>query len=191
VGLFSKLYAKVMVWSRHKYASYWLALVSFTESFCFVISPDIMLAPMTLAKPEKAWLYAGLTTISSVVGGMFGYLIGMYAFQTIEPWLVSLGYQEAYITVESWFADWGFWAIFVAGFTPIPFKMFTIAAGVASMAFIPFVLGATISRGLRYFLEAGLMWWGGERLEKHLHDWIDRIGWITLAVITVAYFIYR
>jgi len=79
----------------------------------------------------------------------------------------------------------------VAGFTPIPFKLFTIAAGVASMALFPFVLGATISRGLRYFLEAGLMWWGGERLERHLHDWIDRIGWITLAVIIVAYFIFR
>ncbi len=180
-----------MVWSRHKYASYWLALVSFTESFCFVIPPDIMLAPMTLAKPEKAWFYAGLTTISSVAGGVLGYLIGMYAFQMVEPWLISLGYQEAYLTVENWFAEWGFWAIFVAGFTPIPFKLFTIAAGVASMAFIPFVLGATISRGLRYFLEAGLMWWGGERLEKYLHDWIDRIGWITLAVITVAYFIFR
>ncbi len=180
-----------MVWSRHKYASYWLAVVSFTESCCFIIPPDIMLAPMTLAKPEKAWFYAGLTTIASVLGGLAGYLIGMFAFQIVEPWIISFGYQEAYQTVENWFSEWGFWAIFIAGFTPIPFKLFTIAAGVASMALFPFVLGATISRGLRYFLEAGLMWWGGERLERHLHAWIDRIGWITLAVIIVAYFIFR
>lgn len=189
--LFSKLYTKVLAWSRHKYASYWLALVSFTESFCFVIPPDIMLAPMTLAKPEKAWFYAGLTTIASVVGGLVGYLIGMYAFQAVEPWLVSLGYQEAYQTVERWFSEWGFWAIFVAGFTPIPFKLFTIAAGVASMALAPFILGALISRGLRYYLVASLMWWGGERFEKYLHTWIDRIGWVTLAVIVIAYFIFR
>lgn len=189
--LFSTLYAKVLAWSRHKYASYWLALVSFTESFCFVIPPDIMLAPMTLAKPEKAWFYAGLTTIASVVGGLVGYLIGMYAFQAVEPWLVSLGYQEAYQTVERWFSEWGFWAIFVAGFTPIPFKLFTIAAGVASMALAPFILGALISRGLRYYLVASLMWWGGERFEKYLHTWIDRIGWVTLAIIVIAYFIFR
>ena len=191
MGLFSKLYAKVMVWSRHKYASYWLALVSFTESCCFIIPPDIMLAPMTLAKPKKAWFYASLTTIASVLGGLAGYLIGMFAFQMVEPWIISLGYQESYQTVESWFSQWGFWAIFVAGFTPIPFKLFTIAAGAASMALLPFILGSLISRGLRYFLEAGLMWWGGERLEKHLHTWIDRIGWLTLALIVIAYFIFR
>ncbi len=180
-----------MVWSRHKYASYWLALVSFTESCCFVIPPDIMLAPMTLAKPEKAWFYAALTTIASVAGAIAGYIIGMYAFQMIEPWLISLGYQEAYLTVGSWFSKWGFGAMFIAGFTPIPFKLFTIAAGAASMALLPFVFASAISRGLRYFLEAGLMWWGGERLEKHLHKWIDRIGWLTLAIIVIAYFIFR
>ncbi|PHS25722.1 MAG: hypothetical protein COA83_04720 [Methylophaga sp.] len=191
MGLFSKLYAKVMVWSRHKYATYWLALVSFTESFCFVIPPDIMLAPMSLAKPEKAWFYAALTTVASVVGALMGYMIGMYAFQFVEPWLISWGYQEAYQTIEIWFAEWGFWTIFIAGFTPIPFKLFTLAAGVASMALLPFIVGSLISRGLRYFLEAGLMKWGGARLEKHLHTWIDRIGWATLAILVIAYFMFR
>ncbi len=188
---FSALYAKVMVWSRHKYASYWLALVSFTESFCFVIPPDIMLAPMSLAKPEKAWFYAGLTTVASVVGALMGYMLGMYAFQFIEPWLISLGYQQAYQIMEIWFEEWGFWTVFIAGFTPIPFKLFTFAAGVASMALLPFIVGSVISRGLRYYLEAGLMKWGGKRLEKHLHIWIDRIGWATLAVIVIAYLIFR
>ncbi len=191
MGLFSKLYDKVMAWSRHKYASYYLALVSFTESFCFVIPPDIMLAPMTLAKPEKAWFYAAITTASSVLGAIAGYILGMYAFQAIEPLLVSAGYHEAYLTVQSGFAKWGFWAMFIAGFTPIPFKLFTIAAGATAMAFTPFLLGSAISRGLRYFLEAGLMWWGGERFERHLRQWIDRIGWITLLVLVIAYFIFR
>lgn len=188
--LFSTLYDRMMLWSRHKYAVYWLALVSFTESSCFLIPPDVMLAPMTLAKPEKAWFYASLTTISSVLGGLLGYVIGMTAFQVIEPWLVSLGYIEAYHLAEQWFVQWGFWAIFLAGFTPIPYKIFTIASGVAGMALIPFIIGSTIGRGLRFFLVAGLMQWGGARLEVKLRSWIDRIGWATAVLLLAGYLIF-
>lgn len=188
--LFSKLYGRVMQWSRHKYASYWLALVSFTESSCFLIPPDVMLAPMSLAKPNKAWFYAALTTITSVLGGLFGYLIGSYAFEFIEPWLTSLGYMEAYGLAQVWFDKWGFWAIFLAGFTPIPYKIFTIASGVAGMALLPFVVGSTIGRGMRFFLVAALMYWGGERLEKQLFSWIDRIGWATVVLVLTGYFIF-
>jgi len=191
VGLFSALYGRVMQWSRHQYATVWLALVSFTESSCFLIPPDVMLAPMSLAKPHKAWFYAGLTTLASVLGGLLGYLIGAYAFQFIEPWLVSLNYMHAYYTAESWFQQWGFWAIFLAGFTPIPYKIFTIASGALGMALIPFVIGSTIGRGMRFFLVAGLMRWGGERLEAKLHTWIDRIGWATIIVVTAAYFLFK
>lgn len=188
--LFSKLYMRVLQWSRHKYASYWLALVSFTESSCFLIPPDVMLAPMSLAKPNKAWFYAGLTTITSVLGGLLGYLIGSYAFQFIEPWIQSLGYMDSYQLAEAWFEEWGFWAILLAGFTPIPYKIFTIASGVAGMALLPFVIGSTIGRGLRFFLVAGLMYWGGEQLEKQLLGWIDRIGWATVALALTGYFIF-
>lgn len=190
MALFSKLYAHVMQWSRHKYATYWLALVSFTESSCFLIPPDVMLAPMTLAKPEKAWFYAGLTTATSVLGGLLGYVIGMTAFQVIEPWLVSFGYMDAYHLAEQWFVQWGFWAIFLAGFTPIPYKIFTIASGVAGMALIPFLIGSTIGRGMRFFLVAGLMRWGGASLEEKLHTWIDRIGWATVIVLVIGYLIF-
>jgi len=190
MALFSKLYARVMMWARHRYASYWLALVSFTESSCFLIPPDVMLAPMTLAKPQRAWFYASLTTIMSVLGGLFGYLLGSYAFDIAQPWLVSLGYMPAYEHAAAWFDQWGIWAIFVAGFTPIPYKIFTIAAGAASMALLPFVIGSTIGRGLRFFLVAGLMRWGGAELEAHLHVWIDRIGWFTLGTVVIGYLIF-
>ncbi len=190
MSLFSKLYDQVMQWSRHKYAVYWLALVSFTESSCFLIPPDVMLAPMTLAKPEKAWFYAGLTTASSVLGGLLGYVIGMTAFQFIEPWLVSLGYIDAYYLAEQWFAQWGFWAIFLAGFTPIPYKIFTIASGVAGMALVPFIIGSSIGRGIRFFLVAGLMRWGGVRLEAVLRTWIDRIGWAMVILLITGYLIF-
>lgn len=188
--LFSNVYVQVMQWARHRYATYWLALVSFTESFCFVIPPDVMLAPMTLAKPDKAWFYAGLTTIASVLGGLLGYLIGIFAFQTLAPWLQSLGYMEAYYLAEQWFRQWGFWAIFLAGFTPIPYKIFTIASGVAGMALLPFVIGSTIGRGMRFFLVAGLMHWGGEALESQLHKWIDYVGWVTVLLVIVGYLIF-
>ncbi|MDO7596422.1 MAG: DedA family protein [Pseudomonadota bacterium] len=190
MSLFSKLYDQVLQWSRHKYAVYWLALVSFTESSCFLIPPDVMLAPMTLAKPEKAWFYAGLTTVSSVLGGLLGYVIGMTAFQFIEPWLVSLGYIDSYHLAEQWFAQWGFWAIFLAGFTPIPYKVFTIASGVAGMALVPFIVGSAIGRGMRFFLVAGLMRWGGVRLEAVLRTWIDRIGWAVVILLITGYLIF-
>ncbi len=190
MGLFSKLYVNVLQWSRHKYAIYWLALVSFTESSCFLIPPDVMLAPMTLAKPEKAWFYASLTTVTSVLGGLLGYVIGMTAFQMIEPWLVSLGYIDSLHLAEQWFAQWGLWAIFLAGFTPIPYKVFTIAAGAAGMALIPFIIGSTIGRGMRFFLVAGLMRWGGARLEATLHTWVDRIGWATVILLITGYLIF-
>jgi membrane protein YqaA with SNARE-associated domain len=190
MSLFSKLYDQVIQWSRHKYAVYWLALVSFTESSCFLIPPDVMLAPMTLAKPEKAWFYAGLTTVSSVLGGLLGYVIGMTAFQFIEPWLVSLGYIDSYHLAEQWFAQWGFWAIFLAGFTPIPYKVFTIASGVAGMALVPFIIGSSIGRGMRFFLVAGLMRWGGVRLEAVLRTWIDRIGWAMVILLVTGYLIF-
>jgi len=191
MGLFSALYRRVMQWSRHKYATYWLALVSFTESSCFLIPPDVMLAPMSLAKPNKAWFYAGLTTITSVAGGLLGYLIGSFAFEIIEPWLVSLNYMHAYQVAESWFEQWGFWAIFLAGFTPIPYKIFTIASGALGMALIPFIIGSTIGRGLRFFLVAGLMRWGGEALESKLHLWMDRIGWTTVIAVIVGYLLLK
>lgn len=191
MGLFSTLYKKVMQWSKHRYATTWLAIVSFTESSCFLIPPDVMLIPMSLAKPHKAWFYAGLTTVTSVLGGILGYMIGAYAFQFIEPWIISLGYEHAYELAETWFENWGFWAILLAGFTPIPYKIFTIASGALGMALLPFIIGSMIGRGARFFLVAGLMRWGGERLEAQLHIWIDRIGWLTIVVALIGYFILR
>ena len=189
--LFSSLYKKAMIWARHQYATYWLAIVSFTESSFFIIPPDVMLAPMSLAKPDKAWFYAGLTTIMSVLGGLLGYLIGSFAFEFIEPWLQSLHYVDAYKLAQQWFEDWGFWAIFLAGFTPIPYKIFTIAAGVALMPIVPFVFGSLIGRGMRFYLVAGLMRLGGTDLESKLSQWVDRIGWAMVALLVIAYFIWK
>lgn len=188
--IFSSLYARVMQWARHKYATAWLALVSFTESSFFLVPPDVMLAPMTLAKPEKAWFYAGLTTVMSVLGGVLGYVIGMYAFHLAEPFLIRMDYMESFALAQQWFNSYGFWVILLAGFTPIPYKVFTIAAGATGMLLIPFILGSLVGRGLRYYLIAGLMRWGGVVLEAKLYLWADRLGWLTVIAAVIAYFIF-
>ncbi|MEW8028881.1 MAG: YqaA family protein [Candidatus Thiodiazotropha sp.] len=185
MSLFSSLYARTMQWSRHPHAPAYLAGLSFAESSFFPIPPDVMLAPMSMARPNQAWFFAGLTTLASVIGGMFGYLIGVYAFDLVQPWLHSFGYWEGYLNTKAWFGEWGFWAIFLAGFSPIPYKIFTITAGVIGMAFLPFVVASIIGRGARFFLVAALMAWGGARMEKVLHRYVDRLGWILVIVFLV------
>jgi len=181
--IFSRLYARALDWSRHRYAPRYLAGLSFAESSFFPIPPDVMLAPMTLANPGKAWSFATLTTVASVLGGLLGYMIGLFAFELIEPLLKSAGYFPKYLQVRGWFGEWGFWAIFLAGFSPVPYKLFTISAGVISMALLPFILASFIGRGARFFMVAGLMAWGGARMEQTLHKYIDRIGWATVLLI--------
>jgi len=181
----------MMHWSRHPHAPWYLAGLSFAESSFFPIPPDTMLAPMALAKPERAWRYAGLTTLMSVLGGVFGYILGMYFFTVIEPLLHSMNLWDAFLMVKEKFAIYGFWFIFLAGFSPIPYKVFTIGAGVVGMVFLPFVLASIVGRGGRFFLVAGLMAWGGERMEHSLRRYVDIMGWILVVVILIAYFIFR
>lgn len=185
MALFRTLYDRALGWSRHPHADRYLGVVSFTESSFFPIPPDVLLAPMTLARPTR-WLYlAALTTITSVLGGLFGYVIGHMAIEAVMPWLVRVGYDEAFRTAETWFATYGFWAIFAAGFTPIPYKVFTIAAGAASMGLLPFVLGSIIGRGARFFLVAALVRFGGAPIEAQIRRYIDVIGWTALALLAV------
>ncbi|MBU6218064.1 MAG: YqaA family protein [Burkholderiales bacterium] len=183
--LFSQLYSRVMQWSRHPRAPWFLGGMSFAESSFFPIPPDVMLAPMCLAKPQRAWWFATITTVTSVAGGLFGYWIGAYFFDLIRPWLEASRYWPAFELAQAWFVEWGFWAVFVAGFSPIPYKAFTIAAGVLGMPLIPFTIASFIGRGGRFYLVAGLMRWGGERMEEFLKSNIDRLGWITVAGVAV------
>lgn len=180
-----------MLWSRHRRAPWFLAGLSFAESSFFPIPPDVMLAPMSLAEPRRAWWFAFITTVASVLGGLFGYLIGFFAFDLIEPWLSQSRYWAAYEQAVAWFEAWGFWAIFVAGFSPIPYKVFTIAAGVAGMALLPFTLASMIGRGARFFLVAGLMAWGGARMEAALRKYVNALGWATVAAVVIGVLIYR
>ena len=112
--------------------------------------------------------------------------IGYFAIDALLPWLQESRYWPAYQTAVEWFGRWGFWAVFVAGFSPIPYKVFTIAAGALSMALLPFALASLIGRGARFFLVAGLMAWGGARMEEVLHRYVERLGWAVVALVAVA-----
>jgi membrane protein YqaA with SNARE-associated domain len=189
--LFGRLYDWTMHHARHRHAERWLGALSFAESSFFPIPPDVMLAPMTLARPERWWRLALLTTIASVLGGLAGWLIGHYAFEAVTPWVQRAGWWEHYLTARAWFDEWGFWAIFLAGFSPIPYKVFTIAAGTVAMPLLPFTIASLIGRGGRFFLVAGLMRLGGAPMEAKLRTHVDTIGWGVVLVLLVGLVLWR
>ena len=189
--MFAKLYDKALGWSKHRHATKYLCILSFAESSFFPVPPDVMLAPMALAQPSKALKFALLTTLASVLGGLFGYAIGFFFFDVISNWLQDSHYWEKYLLAKQWFNNWGFWAVFIAGFSPIPYKVFTIAAGTLSMALLPFMGASLIGRGARFFLVALLLAWGGERLESMLRTYMDRIGWTFVVFIIIGGLAYQ
>ena len=191
--LFGPLYDRVIGWSRHPHATRYLGAMSFAESSFFPIPPDVMLAPMCLADRSRAFRFAAITTITSLLGGIAGYGIGYFLFESIEPWLVESRYWTAYVTGKTWFDRYGVWAVFVAGFSPIPYKIFTIAAGVAALNFPGFVLASFIGRGARFYLVAWLVVAGGERMEKAIPRYVEQIGWavVALAVLVGGFIMLR
>lgn len=189
--LFARLYAQMMVWAKHPYAKNYLAAVSFAESSFFPIPPDVMLIPMSLAKPQQALRYAWLTTLFSLLGGILGYLLGAFAMHWVEPWLLQSSYEERYLIVRGWFDHWGLWIILIAGFSPIPYKLFTVTAGALSMPFIPFVIASILGRGGRFFLVAGLIARFGDAIEPLVRKYVDWLGWIALLMIIMAYWYFR
>ncbi len=192
MALFTTLYDKMMHWARHPRAPWYLGGLSFAESSFFPIPPDVMLAPMSLAHPQRAFRYALITTLTSVAGGLLGYLIGQFGLELVAPLIGEGGrWQGAYERASTWFAEWGFWAVFVAGFSPIPHKVFTISAGALSMALLPFVLASTVGRGARFFLVAGLLAWGGEPMERLIRRYVEGLGWLVVAAAVIAYLLLR
>jgi len=186
--IFAGLYNKVMRWAAHPHAERYLIGVSIFESIFFPVPTALMVAPMAVAKPEKAVRIALIATSMSVLGGVFGYYLGYFAIGAIEPILHDVGYWEKYMTAQRWFEEWGFWAVVVAGFSPIPFKLFTISAGALSMALMPFVLAAIVGRSAHFFLVSLLMAWAGPKMEPVVKKYIEWLGWAT--VFLIAIFIY-
>jgi membrane protein YqaA with SNARE-associated domain len=184
--LFGPLYERVLQWSRHRHAEWYLSAMSFAESSFFPIPVDVMLAPMVLARRERWVRLAANATLFSVLGGIAGYGIGYGLFDAIEPWLRDSHYWNAYQTSRQWFDDYGVWVVFVAGFSPIPYKIFTIAAGVAMLNLPVFIVASFIGRAGRFFLVAGLVRAGGQKFEDSLRKYVERIGWTTVGIAAIV-----
>ena len=190
--MFRKLYDWTMSLSAHRNAPVALGAVSFAESSFFPVPPDIMLVPMALAKPERALRYAAICTITSVLGGLLGYAIGAFAFQTIGSWLIA-AYGGA-AKVESLLAlyrEWGAWVILIKGLTPIPFKFVTIASGIAGYDLFWFVALSLITRGARFYAVAGLLNRYGVQIRAMLEKHFAAIMLGLVAVIVCGFFALR
>jgi membrane protein YqaA with SNARE-associated domain len=189
-NVWQRLYDRVIAWSSHRRAPAILTLLSFAESSFFPVPPDVMLAPMCLARPSKCWRFAAICTLSSVLGGLFGYLLGRWAFSLIEPWLLASSYAGMFHYAVDAFRNWGVIYILVAGFTPIPYKVFTVSAGVVGMPFLPFVLGSAVGRGGRFFLVAGIIRVMGDQAAVKLRAWVDTAGWIMLLLVLLGFLVW-
>ncbi|MEW6764581.1 MAG: YqaA family protein [Pseudomonadota bacterium] len=189
--LFGPMYDRVIGWSRHPRAPWFLGGLSFAESSFFPVPPDVLLAPMCVAQPAAWWRLALLTTLASVVGGLFGYLLGAWFFDLLTPWIERMGYAHALERAHAWFMDWGFWAVFLAGFSPIPYKAFTLTAGAMGMPLLPFLLASACGRGGRFFLVAWLMGRFGPAFEPRLRPFMEWLGWGAVLVVLLAYLLMK
>jgi len=172
------MYDWAMRASRSKYALYVLAVISFVESSFFPIPPDILLIPMILAARQKAWLIAGVCTIASVMGGWFGYAIGMFLYDVVAlPILEFYGYVAKFDEFRQYYNDWGAWIVFGAGITPFPYKVITIASGVSGLDIWTFSIASILARGFRFFLIAALLWKYGKKMEDFI---VKNLGWLSI-----------
>lgn len=176
-----KIYDAVFHLSKDNGAMYWLFAVAFIESSFFPIPPDVMLIPMILAAPDKAWKIAGVATVGSVIGAYFGYAIGFYFFQLIaEPLLGFYGYLDKFNSFKNLYNQYGAWIVFGAGITPFPYKIITIASGVVHTNLLVFTVASIIARGMRFFLVAWLLKKYGEAMREFIEK---NLGWLSVVFL--------
>ncbi len=176
------LYDWTMTLARHRQADRWLAIVSFIESSCFPIPPDVMLIPMVLADRARAWRIAFICTIASVLGGLAGYAIGALLFETVgKPLLAFYGYGDQFQHFTTRYNEWGAWIVAFAALTPFPFKVITIASGVAGLDLVVFTVASVLARGARFYLVAALLW----RFGAPIQGFIER----NLRILTTVFFV--
>lgn len=187
--MLKKLYDSTMQLADHPKALWFLALISFAESSFFPIPPDVLLIPMVLAAPTRAWRIALVCSVASVLGGLFGYMIGYYLFETVgQPLVAFYGMEEKFAHFNALYKEWGAWIISIAGFSPIPYKIFTIASGLTGLSLPTFIIASVLSRSARFFLVAALL----RRYGTPIRDFIERrLGLLTFlfCVIFVGAFV--
>jgi membrane protein YqaA with SNARE-associated domain len=198
--MFIKIYNKCLILAAHKSSNYFLAVVSFLESSFFPIPPDIMIAPMVIAQKKNFFKIFIIATVFSVLGGIFGYILGDYFFDIAMNIVEFYGYEEKVINLKNTLTQGeGFYTwlaiLFLAGFTPLPYKLFTIVSGLISFNIVIFILISLISRGLRFFIVSYLSFKFGEKFTKfmnqHGHKWFTFFGFIIVIISAIFYFFFK
>lgn len=190
--MFRNLYDWTMKQAAGKHAIPALAVVSFAESSFFPIPPDVMLIPMVLARPERAWWIATVCTLASVLGGVLGYAIGYFLFATIGRMIIDFYHmQSGFEAYQAMFADYGLWIILVKGLTPIPYKLITIASGVFKFDFLVFMLASLVTRGVRFFAVTALLWKFGAPIREFIDKRLSVLGYGFLGLLVGGFVVVR
>lgn len=179
-----RTYDFTMRLADHPHALWWLALVAFVESSFFPIPPDVLMIPMILARPSRAWLIAAVALVASVAGGMLGYAIGAFAYEEIgQPILAAMGKADAMEAFNTKFNDFGFWAVLTAGVTPFPYKVITIMSGWTGMPLATFFATSVLARALRFFVVAGLLRAFGEPIRDFIEKRLGLMFTLFIALL--------
>ncbi len=187
-----KLYDWTMAQAQSRHALWVLAFVAFIESSVFPIPPDVLMIPMILAAPHRAWLIALVAMVSSVLGGIAGYAIGALAWETLgEPILTALGKADAMAEFGARFNDFGFWAVLTAGITPFPYKVITIMSGWTGMPLGTFIATSVLARGLRFFIVAGLLRTFGDPVRAFIEQRLGLVFTLFIALLLGGFFLVR
>jgi membrane protein YqaA with SNARE-associated domain len=187
--MLKKLYDTTLSWAEHRHALWLLAIVAFVESSFFPIPPDILMIPMILARPSRAWLIASIALIASVLGGLLGYAIGALAYEQIgAPILESLGKTDAMGEFSTRFNDLGFWAVLAAGITPFPYKVITIMSGWTGMPLMTFIVTSILARALRFYIVALLLWKFGAPIRDFIEKRLPLMFTLFVALLIGGFF---
>ncbi len=172
-----RLYNWTLELARHRHATRALALIAFIESSIFPIPPDVVMIPMVIAQRAKAWIIAAVATVSSVIGGLAGYAIGFFLFEAVgQPLLELYGYGDKFTEFAGRYNEWGAWIVFIAGVTPFPYKVITIASGVTALNLPVFILASIVARGLRFFVLCGLLYWFGPPIRDFVEKYLGLVA---------------
>lgn len=187
-----RLYDWTLSLAETRYAMWALAAVAFMESSFFPIPPDLLMIPMILARPNRAFAIAGVALVASVLGGLLGYAIGALAYDTLgAPVLMALG-KEAYFTeFTDRYNEWGVWVVLTAGVTPFPYKVVTILSGATALNLPVFIITSIVARGLRFFLVAGLLWKFGEPIRDFIEKRLGLLFTVFIVLLFGGFYLVR
>jgi membrane protein YqaA with SNARE-associated domain len=187
-----RLYDWTMGLAAHPHAMTWLAVIAFLESSVFPIPPDILIIPMVLAAPTRAWRVVAVASAASVLGGLAGYAIGFFLFETIGRAIIEFyGYLGKFERFQDWYREWGGWIVFAGGFSPIPYKVITIASGSVQLDLWTFSIVSIISRTGRFLLVAVLLWKFGAPIRAFIERWLGPLTFLFVVFLVLGFVIVK